>query len=401
MIFIQNGTGWKPKVLKIIKENKIDGIIWDPRSEALERVIQIKKENPEIEKLEQIVDPKNYYKQFSDSETKLLENCTYFPKEKLDRNFFRDKEKVNEMVKETFEYQINYNVQKLLLPTLYLDSLNSRMIDCAIDMIDSMSNLHKKYEKYSKFLSLVIQENAFNNKNDVDNFIEEISNYIENINGIYIVIDRDKEDNIRHNFNPNRLTNIMWMNASFKDLGLDLIYGYTDMEILMYAVSGVEKFGVGWFHSLRRFNAEVQGLQMYDSGGRQIKRYTSLKLLYGVKLEDAIINVNLERKKEIIDCIVGDTKKDEKIKTISSVEGVSLNETYSQHFEALRILSDMMISEESYKNRIVKCKEYLNIVLENIKKHNDPKNLVLDKFTNTHVENYLKALKEFEKMILI
>ena len=41
MIYIQNGPAWRTKVLEILDKKLVDGIIWDPREETIEKVNEI------------------------------------------------------------------------------------------------------------------------------------------------------------------------------------------------------------------------------------------------------------------------------------------------------------------------------------------------------------------------
>ncbi|MDD2636853.1 MAG: hypothetical protein PHW82_15280, partial [Bacteroidales bacterium] len=94
-------------------------------------------------------------------------------------------------------------------------------------------------------------------------------------------------------------------------------------------------------------------------------------------------------------------EKDIAIRNLSTIEDITLNDTYSQHIEAIKLLTDMIIDKQSYEEKIEKCNEYLENVLQNIESHNKPENLVLNKFTDVHVKNYKTALKKFKEMLLL
>ena len=70
MIYIQNGPAWRPKVLEILDKKLVDGIIWDPREETIEKVNEIKKSITALNEIDNIVDNKWFYKQFQNSEKK-------------------------------------------------------------------------------------------------------------------------------------------------------------------------------------------------------------------------------------------------------------------------------------------------------------------------------------------
>ena len=90
MIYLQHGPMWKPKTEDLLDKKLIDGIIWDPREENVERINMVRKENPNYNRISNIVDLKWFYKQFPNSTMKNLESLEYFPDTIIDRNYFRN-----------------------------------------------------------------------------------------------------------------------------------------------------------------------------------------------------------------------------------------------------------------------------------------------------------------------
>lgn len=390
MIYVQNGPSWKPKVEGIIKKQLAKGIIWDPREEKIDRVNKIKSENEDFDLLDNIVDCKWFYKQFSNSELKNLKSLSYMPEEIINRNYLRDSKNIEDAVKKCFEYQHLYKVNKLLLPTVYINDFDDRIVDKVFDMCDFALNI---IEEKNIYISIVVQENAFNNMANVNEFIRDLETYINKIKGIYIIIDRNLGGNCRHDFDSTRLSNIMNFNYFLNNINFDIIYGYTGLESLLLIASGANIVGSGWFYSLRRFNRQEKGLESYSGQGRHIKRYTSIKLLYELKIEENIIHIPSDKKEEIFDIILNDDENDNKFRKISNIEDININETYYQYFEALNNLLNPM-KEKEIEDKI----EYANFVIKNaitnIKKYNEL--MPLAKINDTHVNNYKEAIIRFK-----
>lgn len=397
MIYIQNGPAWRPKVLEILNKNLVDGIIWDPREETYEKVNEIKDTNPSLNEIDNIVDNKWFYKQFQNSEIKKLKDLDYIPDEIIDRTFLRDSKKLEEYVIKCFNYQKLYNVSKLLLPTVYLSSFDGRIVDKIFDMCEFAIKYKKENDLSEKvYASIVVQENAFNNMNDVNDFISDLGNYSGDINGIHIVIDRDNGDAIRHNFDSTRLSNIMSFNYTLNNANLDVIYGYCGLESLLLIASGANSISSGWFYSLRKFNRQEKGLEVFQRQGRHIKRYTSIKILHEVKMEEILFQAMPENKEEIFNLIVGDTNLDKDIRNSKNIEEISLNTTYIQYFEALNELLKPM-KDLNVEERINYAGDVIEKALNNIDKYNHLVPKPITGITNIHVKNYQLALNEFKK----
>ena len=67
MIFAQHGPSWKPKLDRFYANRLIDGVIWDPREETINRIKDVREDNTDYSLGKNIVDLKVYYKQFSGS----------------------------------------------------------------------------------------------------------------------------------------------------------------------------------------------------------------------------------------------------------------------------------------------------------------------------------------------
>src|SRR5699024_9690197 len=129
MIFAQHGPAWKPKLERFLDNNLIDGIIWDPREENIERISQIRRENQDYSSIQNLVDLKTYYRQFQSSILKRLTKLDYFPEKNIDRAYLRDTENLKELVNKSIDFQEEFDVDIIVSPSFYLYSFNERIVD--------------------------------------------------------------------------------------------------------------------------------------------------------------------------------------------------------------------------------------------------------------------------------
>jgi hypothetical protein len=393
MIFAQHGPAWKPKLDRFFSNNLIDGVIWDPREESIERIKEVRETNDNYSSCENIVDLKVYYKQFSSSIPKRLKELSYFPDKDIDRAFLRNTNNLDSLVENSINFQLDFEVNILMAPSLYLYSFNDRIVDKLFDIWEIFSDsIQTKGIDKKKYVSVIFHESALENKSYITDFLDDFSDISNKFDGIYITIDRDNIGKHRHDFNPNRLNGMLQLIYDLKNLGLKVIIGYVGIESILYFAVGADAIGTGWFYSLRNFNKEQKGLEPVDSMGRQKKRYTSMKMLYELAIEDEIFSIPARHKEELYNKILSDCILDEKIWD-GNIEKINLNDIYQQYFEALKSVVDNIIKEDSLEDKLKLLIQILIKAEANIKHYNQSE--TLQKINGKHIESYKSALSGF------
>ena len=392
MIYMQHGPAWKPKCTELLDKNLISGIIWDLRNEKIEKINEVKSEDDRINKISDLADLKIYYKQFPNSLLKKANDLPYMPNFIINRLALRDRNNLEKMVKDTIEFQITNNFSIISIPALYISSFDERIIDAIFDILleykKDLPNGEKKL-----YLNMLIQESAFNNINQLNDFMNELSSYKSYIDGLYITIDRDNSNIIRHDYNSTRLSNLMQMVYDIKLMGLDVIIGYSGIEAINLIAVGADHIGTGWFHSLRRFNKEDKGLEPKDTRGRQKKRYTSIGFLSELIIDENIWQYNPNKKEWLYDVALNGYSLDTKMKN-ENLDDISLNETYIEYFETLNDLFKLISSNDEIENRISILLKLINSAIGNIEEYN-ANNLLGTTLTKKHLENYKTAINSF------
>ena len=394
MIYMQQGPAWRPKCTELLDRNLISGIIWDLRNEEIEKINELKNEDNRINKINDLADLKIYYKQFPNSLLKKASDLPYMPNYAINRLALRDRNNLEKIVKDTIEFQLNNNFSIISIPALYISSFDERIIDAIFDILLEYKKYVSSNEK-KLYLNMLIQESAFNNINQLNDFLNELSSYKNYINGLYITIDRDNSSIIRHDYNPTRLSNLMQMVYDIKLMDLDVLIGYSGIESINLIAVGADHIGTGWFHSLRKFNREDKGLEPKDTRGRQKKRYTSIGFLSELIIDENIWQYNPNKKEWLYDVALNGYSLDAKMKN-ENLDDISLNETYIEYFETLNNLFKLINSNDEIESRISKLLDLINSAIKNIDEYNK-NNLIGSPLTKKHLENYKIAISDFAK----
>ena len=390
MIYMQHGPAWKPKCDELLNNNLISGIIWDFRNETIEKINETIKNDSRINKLCNMADMKIYYKQFPNSLLKKAGELEYMPDYHINRINLRDRDNLEKIVLDTIDFQNNSELNVICIPALYISGFDERMVDAVFDL---MVEYIKKVENIDKkiFLNLVIHESAFDNKNQLEDFLNELSSYKNNIQGVYITVDRENSNVIRHDYNPTRLSNLMQLVYDLKLMNLEVIVGYSGIESINLVAVGADHIATGWFHSLRRFNREEKGLEPIDARGRQKKRYTSINFLSELIIDENIWQYNPTKKEWLYNNVLNGYSIDEKIKK-ENLDDISLNETYLEYFESLKEMFTK-IKNDDIEISLKELNKLINLAVHNIDIYNE--SALLQKLTKKHLENYKLAISKF------
>lgn len=399
MIYIQHGPSWKPKMDLILTNKLADGIIWDPREESKERILKIKNEDSNYSKVYNMVDLKWYYAQFENSLLKELKNVDYMPNTIIDRNYLRNKEQLDEKYDKMISFQSEIGTNCITTPSLYLSSFNERYIDRLFDIWDDFSS---KNIESSKYISLMIHESAFDNEVYMREFINDISNYKEDYEGIYFVIDRDNTTSIRNGFSEGRLSLVMQFIYDLKRIGFKIIVGYSGLESINYMAVGADVIGTGWFYSLRRFNKLEKGLEIVSRRGKPKKRYTSINYLNELSIEDHIYLLPKEHKETLLPSILNGSKYDDVIKT-GIYAAIPTNDMFCQYFETMKKLSDDFEQFASIDEKINYLENLINNAIKNVEQYNSLRidNPVMKPLVKEHLIDYKHAIEKFKEQNFI
>jgi len=397
MLFIQHGPAWRPKMELILQKALVDGMIWDLREENIERINSIMALDDNYQTMVKMIDPKTYYLQFPNSNPKQLIDVPYFHEgDLIDRKYLRDAENIERLVNETTEFQRSQDLDIYLTPNFYLASFNERIIDKMFDIWDLFIKDTVSDKQAGKKImgSFIFHETALNNKNQINEFLEDVDEFSSNLDGVYIIVDRDlSSTTTRHQFNPEKLTNMLQLIYDLSNMGLSVIVGYTGIEGLLYNAVGAMATGTGWFYNLRCFNQEQKGLVPYSSMGRQKKRYTSIKYMHEMSIDDNIFSIPISKQEEFYPLILEGTSLDDKI-YLGNIDEINYNDVYVQYFEVMEHYISIIEQKKSIESKLKFVVDLLDESLGNIRHYNNTLQVIRN-LPDTHVIQYKEAIEKF------
>ncbi|WP_375179596.1 hypothetical protein [Enterococcus rotai] len=393
MLLIQQGPAAGPKLKKITENEFCDGIIWDPRDLTPEKINKYVNENSSYNDLVKILEFKQYYQQFANSDKKKLQNYSQFPTEIMDRNYLRSQDNLEKLVLNSMEFQQLVSLDYFCTPTFYIENFGHRIIERIIETweINNSYILEQEIEK-PLLATMVVSENAFSSYDYISEFLEDLESFSEKISGIYLSIDRNEMNPLRHKFEVTHLTNILQFIFDLKMMGFTVIVGYTSVEGLLYSAVGADYIGTGWFYSLRKFNRIQKGLPAEKSFGIQKKRYTSIKLFSEVPLQETIYNTGKHSHKLILDgCLL-----DDNLIAGEPIDNLNSNDCYLQHFESMDRYVKLIDMLPDVSEKIEMILELLETAKKNVTEFNNlPNNTV--NINSDHIVQYKEAINLVKK----
>lgn len=289
-LYAQHGYGKSDKIQRGIEDGSIEGVILSPKSEKPENIKIFVNELKQCQNLDILIDPQLYILACNKADLiGKLGDYEFFTSQTINKKYLSIPSNVDNLVNRYFDFQINMNLNKIIAPSIIIENFDSRSSQIAL----TIANEAMKQGSGMQILqSLCISENAFNDLNQVQDFLDIISLF--NVKGFYIIIDRENVDN-PNIINDNILTNIMYFmyNLSFIN-EFEVILGYGDFIGVPIYCTGINTIATGWFNTLRRFSSN--DLISRDGGRRANKRYFSNKILNSLLILPEIFELSENRK---------------------------------------------------------------------------------------------------------
>lgn len=224
------------------------------------------------------------------------------------------------------------------------------------------------------YLSLLISNSFFHSKSDVDEMIEDITDNIDNKDGIYFSICYEKMEEKNYEFtDAQNLANILYFVYSLKKSGFNIIVGYTFINSVLFAMLDCQYVATGWFNNLRKFKKDR--FEEASNVGRRKKRYTSLPLFTYITLE----NLNLISENDDMSIFLSDCDIDEYI--LDNQDSVSFVDLEQQYWQALSIFIDKINTRSTVSEKV-------DFVLSEIRHAKTLYNDILESLTDDDRETY-------------
>jgi len=283
-LYLQHGHAKSTRITDAYKDGSANGVIFSPRSEKLDNLNQYIAHLRGSGNYTLLMDPQFHICTQSPPKDRYLpEDYTYYQAGRVARDF-TGAAKIERYARETLDFQGNMNLDRLLSPTVILQTFADRWTQIAFQLAEASVAHHATMASPRPLnLSFVINESALDSRTSVDQFLDELTTY--DVAGFYFCIVRD-EATYTQNFEPDRLAHLMYMTHVLSELNdFEVIFGYCDYLGLPLSAAGAKAFSTGWSQSLRQCHGGTF-IKIDQRGRRPRVRYSSSPLLNTILLSE-------------------------------------------------------------------------------------------------------------------
>ncbi|HWD92523.1 MAG TPA: hypothetical protein VG938_09250 [Verrucomicrobiae bacterium] len=178
------------------------------------------------------------------------------------------------------EFQAGLPVTGIIAPNILIpNSLNSIEAVIAKHFIRLAAGQYAKLnDKRPMYATLAISRNALGDKQELVEFLNEITLLDEPPRGFYLLISARNTEARSDIYNTDVIAAWMFINHTLKVNGFDVINGYSDILTPFLGAAGGTAGALGWWSNLRAFS--LDRFAPAPGGGRlPIQRYLSVALL--------------------------------------------------------------------------------------------------------------------------
>lgn len=391
-ILAQHGAAKGRKIDAAISDQYLSGVIFSPREESFVSINKYYNANDLLIPKTTFLDPQLYYSTFEGKIFKHLEDDICYPSKVTRRDW---RKRTPELLKYLDKHAENSRLisNALITPGFFIQNLDWHF-DYSIDIYDYC---HENYDFDKYYLSLLISNNFFHSKSDVDEMIEDIIDNVEDREGIYFSICYDKTDEKDYEFiDAQNLANILYFVFSLKSAGFDIIIGYTFLNSILFAMLDCEYIASGWFNNTRKFTKDR--FEEIDSMGRRKKRYTSIPLFTYITFD----NLNIIEESINIEEILSGCDIDEFI--LYDRDAISFVDLEQQYWQALSIFVDRLNQYPSLNEKtefmiseLNRSKKLYDRILETLSNDKEAYNRI--KTNSKHLDSWIMGIETFKKRI--
>ncbi len=283
-LLIQHGHGKSDKLDSAFGHEYADGVLFAARNEKPERLRQcietLREEYPDKELL---FDPQFYISTFNPPNDRYLPEYPFY-KPGLSASVFAKPQSVSKYARDTLKYQQDLGLSALISPSVVFDSFADAWYQVALSLAYASLEAHDTLKDPAPlFLTFVLSEEALASREDVERFLDTITQQDWGMEGFYIIVARS-DDGYNQRFEPELLAHLLYATHVLSVTnGLRVICGYTDFVGLLLRAVGADVFATGWSQSLRRF--QKKDFIKRKSGGQPPRdRYSSGPLFNSILL---------------------------------------------------------------------------------------------------------------------
>ena len=395
-LFAQHGASEGEKITEGFARGLLDGVIYSPRDVSLaslkDKLSAVETAAPTAERL---FDPQ-YYSIFLNGTAEarlgwLLEEdyAPYFQPRR--RSQLERESQIEKELETALAFQSEMNVSGIIAPNILIpNSLNS------IESVISKNFIRLAKPQFAKlgdkrpvYATLAISRNALMDKQELVDFINEITLLDNPPDGFYVLISARNTDARSDIYNADVIAAWMFINHTLAVNGFKVINGYSDILTPFLGVAGGTAGAFGWWSNLKVFS--LDRFAPSAGGGRlPIQRYLSRALL------NRITFFEFNQLRTIFPAIVNDLPGDD-LYPQEEASQPQRNMEVVQSWEAVKALNVSLVGSDQSK-ALKKCGDAIKqagLIYEAIKARRvrpDPKS------NDEHIQPLTDGLALFKKL---
>ncbi|MDD3241861.1 MAG: hypothetical protein PHQ64_03745 [Bacilli bacterium] len=388
---VQHGFGKGQKIKDAINNHYVNGVIFSPRDESIDSIIDYVSKSDFLNKDNAFLDPQFYYSTYNSQFYGNLDKMLNFPKDIRRKDWRMRTDKIINYLEDYVTISKNVS-NSLITPGFCIDNIGWEF-DYSLDIYNHCRSKYPEFKKY--YFSLVISSKLFNSKNDVDEILDDIKDSIDSKDGIYIIVAHDKSEHKNYDYmDVEALSNLLYLIYTLKQNSFSIIIGYSFLNSILFSMLEVDYVGSGWFNTLRKFSKN----RFDDSEiwGSRKKHYTSVPLLSYLTGE----LVKQLKNKMDVRFILSNTIYDEPF--MRDYDILSLVDYEQQYWASISNIINEINKQTSIsdkinyvKNSLKNAIDYYEVILRHFESEKELHNLI--KISAAHLQNWLFAIDLFEK----
>jgi hypothetical protein len=353
-LFAQHGSQEGEKIREGFSRGLLDGVIYSPRDVSVAKLRgRLDDIAANYGNSERLVDPQ-YYAIFLNSTDEarlghlLDEEYAYFQGRR--RAQLERESQIRQDLEATLKFQAGLNVTSFIAPNILIpNSLNSIEAVIAKNFIRLATEAHQALnDPRPLYATLAISRNALGDKQELIEFLNEITLLENPPKGFYILISARNTEARSDIYNTDIIAAWMFINHTLTVNGFEVINGYSDILTPFLGAAGATAGALGWWSNLRAFS--LDRFSPSAGGGRlPVQRYTSVALL------NRIAFYELDQLRVLMPTILNNLPNDTLYDPVTGSEP-QRNLEVVQSWEAVKVLNSTLVGFDQATS-LQKCKE--------------------------------------------
>ena len=395
-IYAQHGFNSGNKILEGLRNQAIDGVIYGAKDIAPDLLqadlAQIAQMYPSSTRL---FDP-HYYATLIASVSgarlgKLIGEGSYSYFRAHIRRDLEQTKVINDDIRSCLEFQASLPLTAFISPNIVIrrsfDSIEGAI---AKNFIRNAAEQAKEISpEMPVYATLAVSENALQDKNEMQAFLQEITELDDPPVGFYLLLEKPDGKLPDTLTDQDILSRWMLVNYALKINGFEVINGYTDLLAPYIAATGADAIGTGWFGTLKTFSLQ-RFLPSDLKSKRPYSRYTSVGLLKSIR------RTELDSLRQTFPDVLNKLPSDDYYSDDGHPAGA---EEVLQNWEALRAMITYCTQEKNnVREALHGCRLALNFATELYANINSIGIPLRQRSSDQHIDAIKDELVEFERL---